>query len=292
MKPVSIGIEITNQCNLRCPICARRYMPPKKKLFLTPKQFEGIKINEVESIKRVNIIGSRGDPLRNPFIIPIIKLTKDWDKQVTLSTNGNFYTEVWWRTLPKYLPKDHFIVFALDGVDNDSLKYYRKGSSYKRVIDNARAFISSGGRAIWQFIMFKHNEHLLDEAKNIAGYLGFHDVLVIASTKYTKKYQRPSSGILSNIEYSDDKRQDNKCCRLHYNKVNVSAKGEYLPCCLVFTEPQVLNVMGDEPIKYIDDYSLPEVLADGYYERILERVETTDIPDCRDCNVYCGIRTL
>ena len=270
-------------------MCARRYIPPHDKLFITPKQFEGIKINEVESIKRINISGSRGDPLRNPLFIPLIKITKDWDKQVTISTNGNFYTEIWWKTLPQYLPKDHFVVFALDGIDEDSLKFYRKGSFFLRVIENAQAFISSGGRAIWQFILFKHNEHLLDDAKKMAKDLGFRDILVIASTKYDKKFQRPSSGILSNMEYSDDRRQkDGIICRIQNGRVNISCKGEYLPCCFVFMEKQIKGVLGDEPIKYIQDYSLPEVLADGYYDRILKRVEKMDIPICRACNVHCN----
>lgn len=39
---------------------------------------------------------------------------------------------------------------------------------------NAKAFIDAGGRAEWDYLIFKHNEHQVDEAKELSNKMGFH----------------------------------------------------------------------------------------------------------------------
>ena len=88
------------------------------------------------------------------------------------------------------MPKRHELLFALDGVDNVSLSMYRRGSVYNRVIKNAQAFIEGGGNAVWQFIIFAFNEHMLDEVKRKAKDMGFLGTRIIASTHYDdQKYK-------------------------------------------------------------------------------------------------------
>ena len=42
---------------------------------------------------------------------------------------------------------------------------YREGSNFTKVEQNYRAFNRAGGRSNWQFIVFEHNEHQLEQAK-------------------------------------------------------------------------------------------------------------------------------
>jgi hypothetical protein len=39
---------------------------------------------------------------------------------------------------------------------------------------NVQAFINAGGRAEWDYLIFKHNEHQIDEAKDLSKKLGFY----------------------------------------------------------------------------------------------------------------------
>ena len=40
-------------------------------------------------------------------------------------------------------------------------------------MENAQAFINAGGRARWDYIAFAHNEHQIDEARQLAEDMGF-----------------------------------------------------------------------------------------------------------------------
>lgn len=285
----TIGIELSNQCNLKCEICARHFIPQKEKHMLTPKQIEKIKFHEVKTLKKINIVGFRGDALTNPHLLDILDILKG-DFSISIGTNGNFYDKNWWYKLPGHLPCQHSIYFALDGTDNETLNKYRKGSNYERVIGNVEAFIAGGGTAIWQMIKFKHNEHQFDEAKEIAERMGMN-IIFLASTKYFPPYERPSTGLLSDLEFTEANREK-AWCRIQFGKIAISSMGEYLPCCLCFTPDDILEVSG-EPIKYIEDYSLPELIADGYWDRILKRVLTKTVKYCNnECNLYCGMRNI
>jgi MoaA/NifB/PqqE/SkfB family radical SAM enzyme len=281
MKNV-IGIELSNQCNLNCGLCARhgRKLP---KHYITLKQFKNIKLDEIEAI--IYIGGQLGDPLTNPYFLDIIKTTKNWNNQLIIQTNGNFHDEDWWWNLSKYLPNDHSIWFPIDGTDNKTMAIYREGSKYDRVIHNAVSFINGGGNAVWQMIMFEHNKHQFEKAKKLSSIYGFSDFRLIPSIFYNEKYKRPSEDIKSDKEFSNDNRKHR--CRIEMNKYQISSKGEYLPCCFYFD-----NISLPENLKKIDDYSIKEILEDGYYDRILNHVTTNEIEVCKKCILYCGKRNF
>jgi sulfatase maturation enzyme AslB (radical SAM superfamily) len=67
--------------------------------------------------------------------------------------------------------KRYHVRFALDGL-KDTHSLYRMGSDYDTVVKNMKTFIDAGGRATWKFIVFKHNEHQVDEASKLARELG------------------------------------------------------------------------------------------------------------------------
>ena len=49
---------------------------------------------------------------------------------------------------------------------------------FNKVIENAKSYIDAGGRAQWNFIVFKHNEHQVEEAKELSKQLGFYNILI------------------------------------------------------------------------------------------------------------------
>ena len=62
--------------------------------------------------------------------------------------------------------------FSIDGLA-DTNKLYRIGINHDRVMANAKAFIEAGGKARWKFIVFRHNEHQVEEARELAKDMGF-----------------------------------------------------------------------------------------------------------------------
>jgi MoaA/NifB/PqqE/SkfB family radical SAM enzyme len=287
MKIESISIELSSMCNLKCPLCARNHS--KHDAFLiTPEEFKNLKLYEVDSVKQIQLGGSIGDPITSPYLFDIGDIIKKCDKRVLISTNGSFRNENWWYELPKHLPKDHSVRFAIDGTDNETLNIYRKGANYNKILNNASAFIDGGGNAIWQMIMFKHNEHQFDEAQKISNKMGFKNCLFVPSTYYTNEYQKPNN-IISDLEYSKSKKNTDNKCRIQLGRIAISSRGIYLPCCFCYNDETVYEI-SNEPIKHINDFSLLELIEDGYYQRILNRVLKYHIDVCSNCVSYCGQR--
>jgi MoaA/NifB/PqqE/SkfB family radical SAM enzyme len=89
-----------------------------------------------------------------------------------VSTNGGMKSPNWWQKLATALGSNSEITFAIDGLE-DTNDIYRVNVSWSKVMNNARAFIDAGGNARWQYIVFDHNQHQVDDACKLAEKLGF-----------------------------------------------------------------------------------------------------------------------
>lgn len=91
-------------------------------------------------------------------------------------SNGGAHDPTYWQEISRIMKGYGQIDFGLDGLE-DTLGLYRRNVDYERAINNARAFIKTGGRAQWNFIVFRHNQHQVHEAKKRSQDLGFHNFL-------------------------------------------------------------------------------------------------------------------
>jgi len=184
-----IHLEITNNCQASCPMCTRNINsglenPLIKIQNWTLGDFKTIMSEEVlKQIKSYYFCGNFGDPIINNDLIEMCRYTTEVspDVRVAIHTNGGARSKAWWTLLAHALPKNHSVMFAIDGLE-DTHQLYRVGTTYDDVVENARAFILAGGNAEWVFIKFKHNEHQVDEARRRANKLGF--------SKFTLKNSR------------------------------------------------------------------------------------------------------
>jgi len=175
-----ITLEISSYCQAKCPMCSRNYhghLPNPKlieknmslatyKKLLTP--------NVITSINTISMSGNFGDPIINNDLLNMIEYSVKINPCIYLDiyTNGGIRNVQWWKKLAKVLPKKHLVRFGLDGLE-DTHSLYRINTDYNKIIKNATEFINAGGRAQWVFIEFKHNEHQLDQARQLSKDLGF-----------------------------------------------------------------------------------------------------------------------
>jgi sulfatase maturation enzyme AslB (radical SAM superfamily) len=83
-----------------------------------------------------------------------------------MNTNGDNFDTKWWYDLGQKMTGGDQIIFALDGLKKTH-EFYRD-TNWNRVFSNVKAFIEGGGTAIWQMILFRHNEHQVDLVKALA----------------------------------------------------------------------------------------------------------------------------
>mgnify|MGYP001178416666 CR=1 FL=1 len=169
-----VELEISSDCNAACPGCPRtQHIELVKPTNLTLEQIQTWFPNPKDI--QFKFCGVLGDPIVNPQCMEITKYLVDNDAYVAYSTNGGRNNVDWWSELgatSKRLGGDKLKVhFCVDGTESNYI--YRVNTSYKVIKRNMQAYSDAGGKANWIFIVFDHNEHEIEEAKQLANQLGF-----------------------------------------------------------------------------------------------------------------------
>lgn len=168
-----IDIESTSICNAACPQCVREYIPGDHSWFtqdyLTVDFFnERIPDYVYKNLKNFNFSGSIGDPCAAPNFLDVIKTIRTKGNfNITINTNGGMKSPEWWEELATVLYPTDAVQFGIDGLE-DTNHIYRVNVNWKKLTQNFQAFIKAGGRAYWQYIAFKHNQHQVEDARKFA----------------------------------------------------------------------------------------------------------------------------
>jgi MoaA/NifB/PqqE/SkfB family radical SAM enzyme len=171
-----VHVEASSRCNSRCPMCSRftadgYVQPGLKEIDLTDEVFYKLFTKDfTDQLDHVYFSGVYGDPCLNKLLPEFVNyLIDNGCKSVSIDTNGGYRNEEWWAKLAR---SNVLINFAIDGTDNQTLDMYRIGVKYDKAYANLKSFITAGGEAQWNFIVFKHNEYQVDIAKQLAADLG------------------------------------------------------------------------------------------------------------------------
>lgn len=174
-----IELEITSHCNAACPGCSRTRFPNLFKL--NSISFDDIKRlfpdrRHIED-KRFKFCGVLGDPIVNPDCFAMVEYLTSNGGYCQLSTNAGYNNKDWWYNLGKLSAKTNKVdvVFAVDG-HKETNHIYRVNTVFSVIERNMLAYSNGCGDTVsgtWMFIVFDHNEHELEIAKEHATKLGF-----------------------------------------------------------------------------------------------------------------------
>jgi MoaA/NifB/PqqE/SkfB family radical SAM enzyme len=261
-----VHLEISNNCQASCPMCSRNINggginPLIFNRDWTLEQFKIIMNPEVlTQINGFYLCGTFGDPMMNNDLLDMCRYAKEikTDIRIHMHTNGGARKAEWWAELAKVLPADHMVTFGLDGLA-DTNHLYRVGTNFDTIIRNAKSFIAAGGQAEWAFIKFKHNEHQVEEAQQLAKSLGFARFNLKASSRFIIEprvkvvdrqgeithYIEPSTD--TPMKFIDKKAIDNykqivkdaaiECQVLKTKEVYIDAYGDLYACCWLANTP-------------------------------------------------------
>ncbi|HOX23583.1 MAG TPA: SPASM domain-containing protein, partial [Elusimicrobiales bacterium] len=77
------------------------------------------------------------------------------------------------------------LLISLDGITQATYAKYRRGGDLRTVLDNIRAVLAARKRlglrsphVVWQFLVFKHNQHELRDAVALAKELGVDQLMI------------------------------------------------------------------------------------------------------------------
>ena len=265
-------IEVTTYCNAACPQCPRNNNGSGINPYLTLEHLPRSVIDRAfdaelcNRLRQVFFCGSYGDPIMHPEFLDILR---DFRRKcptlwLYLHTNGGVHSTEYWQEMAKIIGGYGQVDFNIDGLGSTN-QLYRRNTDFHKIINNATAFISAGGRAVWNFIVFEHNQDQVDQAKELSEKIGFREFKHRATGRFLnhktmdafdqwpvqsrqgqveyvltpttlKQYKNKSIEILPNLksQYSNiDEYFANTeiCCdSLTGRKVAINASGLVLPC--------------------------------------------------------------
>ena len=251
-----LHLEPSTVCNAKCPQCPREntdlYNDNTNRNELTLSKCEELFDSKfIKNLDKMFMCGVFGDPASTREALDIFKYFRKHNPNITLglNTNGSIRSTSWWIELAEIFNKlTYYVIFSIDGLE-DTNHLYRKNVHWHKVMTNAQAFIDAGGSAHWDMLIFKHNEHQLDEAEQLARSMGFswfrHKVSKRFVTNPVQGIDAPSDFKLPNVTNVNKI----KCHALEDESLYVSASGEKLPCCWIGS--YIFN-MDDHLLKLLD----------------------------------------
>ena len=314
-----IHVEMSNKCNLECPMCPRVELLEKNfwtnKEDLSYNKFVKIFDPILNNCGKFFLSGNYSDPMTNKDIEKITDfILKGKNSKITIGSNGSLRSEKVWNNLGKKFKK-HWeetkrpstVLFAIDGLE-DTNHIYRINANWNKLMNNAKAFIDGGGFAEWKFVLFEHNQHQVDEAEELSKKLGFKRFVKVISDRFADDEGNLSNEKLSikrsKGEYDLEdfvKESDEILCEaIDNNGIFVTEKGLVMPCCWTgndFGYNIEINNLKDRGInhlisKYPDwktnlnalNNNIIEVLKNPFWED-LESLWKLDSP--KTCNRQC-----
>jgi len=184
-----VHLEVTTKCNARCPMCGRNaFGVVRPALPLTELTLEDCKRifppAFLSQLTNISVCGVYGDPVLANDLLKIIRYIRhnNPNLEIEIYTNGGVHSAAWWKKLARVIGNGK-VVFGIDGLE-DTNYIHRRGTVFANIIRNAKAFIQAGGRAQWDFIVFRHNEHQVEQARKLSKKLGFEIFQVKRTSRF------------------------------------------------------------------------------------------------------------
>lgn len=241
--PFAISVEPTTSCNLRCPQCPsglRSFTRPIGMLNLN--EFEK-QIQQFKAYLISIVFYFQGEPFINPDFLKMVKIASQLKIYTITSTNAHYITgKVAEEIIESGLNK---LIISIDGASQETYQDYRVGGKLEKVLEGTKHIVNEKKKRnakhlwiVWQFVVFKNNEHQLTEIKELAFKYGVDELAIktaqiynfedahhlIPDNAYYSRY------ILKNGKYQIKNRLLNQCWRMWTSCV-ITWDGKIVPCC-------------------------------------------------------------
>lgn len=243
-KPTSLEIEPTTSCNLRCPQCPSGLREFTRNTGMLDLPLYKKIIDETHQELVWLILYFQGEPFLNKQFLEFVKYAAQKNIYTATSSNAHYFTDDMAKaTVESGLDR---LIISIDGTSQDTYGKYRIGGNVEKVIEGTEKLLfwkkklkSKTPHIIWQFIVFKHNEHQLPEIKKLAKQVGVDELGIKTAQIYdyqTSDNFIPENKDLSRYEkladgtYQIKNKLLNQCWRMWRGSV-ITWDGLVVPCC-------------------------------------------------------------
>jgi radical SAM protein with 4Fe4S-binding SPASM domain len=294
--PVSVSIEPTTACNLRCPECPSGLRSFTRETGNLKEDFFRKTIAELHQDLLYLIFYFQGEPYINPKFLDMVRHAHEKKIYTITSTNGHFLNdENARRTVESGLDR---LIISVDGTTQDTYQQYRVAGNLEHVLQGARNIVkwkkqlgAKHPHIIFQFLVVKPNEHQIPEIYELAKEIGVDEVklksaqvydykngneLIPTQTKYAR-YQQQADGTWE-VNFA----LENHCWKLWHSCV-ITWDGLVVPCCF---DKDATHRLGDLKKSTFKQLWISPAYIE-FRRAILKGRDQIDI--CTNCTEGCGV---
>jgi len=302
IRPRAMQIDASSFCQLRCPSCpttSKAIHPAIGSGFLRPDDLRAV-LDANPEIRQVEL-SNYGEIFLNPFLLDILQLCAERGVATTANNGVNLN-----HARPAVLEgvvrhRMRLLSVSIDGATQKTYERYRVNGRLDAVLANIvrvnawkRRLGSKFPVLRWQFVVFGHNEHELEEAKaqaevlemEFAPKLSWDDA--ISPIRDLDAVRRAMPGqAATRAEFRERSGQDYAAgiCHQLWDSPQVNWDGRLLGCCRNFWGDFGANVFRDGFVTAVNNPRMN-------HARAMLRGEAgprDDIP-CATCDIYLGMR--
>lgn len=289
--PLSISIEPTTSCNLRCPECPSGLRSFSRSTGMLDEGLFKRVLDQIHSKVFYLTFYFQGEPFLNPSFLKMVSYASSKNMYTTTSSNAHYFTdEVARQTVESGLDR---LIISIDGTTQETYEQYRIGGSLDKVVDGTRKVVQwkkklGSGKPflVFQFLVVRPNEHQIEDVKKLAHEIGVNKVVFKTAQVYD--YEQGNELIPLNEKYSRYRLHEDgtysiknslkdQCWKLWHSSV-ITWDGTVVPCCF---DKDARHRMGN-----LENQSFKEIWNDSEYltfrAKLLRNRKEIDI--CKNCS--------
>lgn len=241
--PIAFSVEPTTSCNLRCPQCPSGLRSFTRETGSLELETYKTIIDQLYRTSGYITLYFQGEPYLNKNFNAIVNYAFQKKMYTATSSNAHYFTKENAENVIKS-GLDRLII-SIDGIDQETYSKYRIGGSIDKVIKGTQALVeakknlkSKTPHIIWQFIVFRHNEHQLEDIKKMAAQVDVDELSIKTAQIY--EFETGNDLIPTNENYSRYKKDENgyrfknkllnHCWKL-WSSCVFTWNGQVVPCC-------------------------------------------------------------
>ncbi|MFB6257419.1 MAG: SPASM domain-containing protein [Flavobacteriales bacterium] len=294
--PISVSMEPTTACNLRCPECPSGLRQFSRNTGMIRTEDHQRWIDELSERTIYLLFYFQGEPFIHPNFLDMVSYAASKGIYTATSTNAHFLHEnLAERTIASGLDR---LIVSVDGTTQEVYEQYRRNGSLEKALNGIRNLIrkkrenrSGTPHVILQFLVVKPNEHQIEEVARLGKELGVDEVryktaqindpydsndLIPSRAKYAR-YKKGEDGKYR-IKYT----LKDHCWKLWHSSV-ITWDGTVVPCCFDKDAEHRLGDLQEKSFEAI--WKGPAYTA--FRQSVLGSRSSIDI--CRNCTEGCKV---
>lgn len=288
--PSVFMVEPTNFCNGLCPLCPIGVdIDGRKKGFLKYETFVGL-VDEIKDYAKVIIMNFAGESLFHPRIGDLAAYAETNGIYTAVGTSGTID-----KTEELIASGVSEIIFSLDGATRETYhKYrnYRDNTGFDTVVENLQKLVdkkkeigNDKTNVVLQFVVFKHNEHEIDDIVKLGEKIGV-DTVDIKPVCLNDFFEQPLEELIEAYLPSNQSHYERRqngyilkkppLCSFVFHETQVLWNGDVTICCYDYDGDCVVG-------NIIDDGGFENVWKSTKYREIRKKIVTAELDLCKKC---------